>query len=125
MRLPLAVTAQLAECHRVVGVRGGLVGMRKRKMRKGTPKYPQPRDVGPVMQALLHYIPTDASPVYGRHESLKHTPCFRVKGVTNEIPWTVDIYRGHFYHVQVEEWSEPLRTVPALISFLWKRLSIS
>ena len=94
-------------------------------MRKGPPQFPSPRDIAPVMNAVRQYIPMDTPLIYGMRFSLvKHTPNFRLMGVTKEIPWTVDVYRGHFYHVQVEGWSEQLRSIPILISFLRRHLEV-
>ena len=94
-------------------------------MRRRPYKLLQPREVSPVMKAIRELIPMDVPLMYGHGQSLKHVPHFRLKSQTNEIEWTVDVYRGHFYRVQVEGWSETFRTVPTLISFLWQHLSIS
>ena len=93
-------------------------------MRKGAPKYPQPRDVAPVFQAIKQFIPMDSSPVYGMWHSLKNVPCFRLRGVTKEVLWTVDVYRGHFYHVQIDGKSETIKSIPALVVFLRQRLQV-
>jgi hypothetical protein len=93
-------------------------------MRKGRPKYPQPRDVGPVVQALQWHIPMDGDLIGGMRESLKHVPNYRVKSQTNEIEWFVDIYRGSFYHVSVADSTEICKTIPSLVSYLWLKLGI-
>lgn len=93
-------------------------------MRKGSPKFLQPSDVAPVMNAVKKYIPMDVPLMYGHGQSLKHVPHFRLKGVTHEIAWTVDIYRGNFYNVQIDGWSEQFKSIPSLVSFLWKRLEV-
>ena len=87
-------------------------------MRKGRPKYPQPRDVGPVMRALEIHIPVDEPLIYGMRESVKHVPNFRIQGITNGITWTVDVYRGGFCHAQVGEQSERFNSIMLLINFL-------
>jgi hypothetical protein len=93
-------------------------------MRKGRPKYPQPRDVTPVMRALQLHIPMDTPLMYGMRESLRHVPNFRIKAATNEIVWVVDVYKGHFYHVAVGDSTEVHTTIPALINHLWRGLGI-
>jgi hypothetical protein len=67
----------------------------------------------------------DAAPVYGMRESLKHVPNFRLKAQTNEIEWCVDIYRGHFYHVSVQDSTEICKNIPSLVSYLWRMLGIN
>lgn len=93
-------------------------------MRKGSPKFPQPRDVGPVMLAIRKYIPMDVPLMHGMRESLKHVPNYRLKSQTNEIEWCVDIYRGHFYNVSVQDSTEICRTIPSLVSYLRRMLGI-
>jgi len=94
-------------------------------LRKGTPKFPQPRDVAPVITAVQTHIPMDVALVCERRFSLtKQAPNFRLKSQTNEIEWCVDIYRGHFYHVTVGGSTEICRTIPNLVSYLWLRLGI-
>lgn len=93
-------------------------------MRKGRPKYPQPRDVAPVMNALRQHIPMDVPWAYGMRESLRHVPNFRIKAYTNEIMWTVDVYKGHFYHVTIGNSMEIFATIPTLISYMWRVLGI-
>ncbi len=94
-------------------------------MRKGTPKPPRPRDVAPVMNALRRHIPMDSPIMCGMRESLKHIPNFRIKGFTNEVPWTVDVYKGDFYYVSVKDTTEIHQTIPSLIRYLWKTLGIT
>jgi hypothetical protein len=89
-------------------------------MRKGRPKYPQPRDVGPVVQALRLHVPMDAPMAMGMRESLSHVPNFRLIAQTNEIQWTVDVYKGPMYHVQIRSQSERFVSIPPLIQFIFK-----
>ena len=92
-------------------------------MRKGNSKSPlQPSEVAPVMKAVRELVPMDVPLTYGHGHSLKHVPNFRLKSQTNEIEWCVDIYRGHFYHVTVGGSSEICKTIPILVSHLWRML---
>lgn len=107
---------------------GTVVGvfLERKTMRKGNLKSPlQPSEVGLVMKMIRELIPTDVPLVCGHgHSIVKHTPHFRLKGITKDIPWIVDIYRGHFYHVQIDGWSEQFRSIPTLVCFLRQRLDI-
>ena len=92
-------------------------------MRKGRPKYPQPREVGPVIRALQLHIPVDAPLMLGMRESLKHVPNYRIRGITGGIEWMVDVYRSGFCHVQVQGgWSEQFKAIPPLVTYLKLRL---
>jgi hypothetical protein len=66
----------------------------------------------------------DAQWQYGMRESLRHVPNFRIKALTNEIPWVVDVYKGHFYHVTTRGSTEICRTIPALVTYLWRVLGL-
>jgi hypothetical protein len=91
-------------------------------MRKGRPRYPQPRDVFPVIRAIQKHIPLDTPMTYGMRESVSHVPNFRIQAVTSEISWTVDIYHRGFYYVQIAGDSEKFTTIPLLLNYLRKKL---
>ena len=76
------------------------------------------------MLAIRKYIPMDVPLMHGMRESLKHVPNYRLKSQTNEIEWCVDIYRGHFYNVSTQDSTEICRTIPSLVSYLWRMLGI-
>jgi len=86
-------------------------------MRKGRPKYPQPREVGPVLKALQFHFP-ESEISWETRESIKHVPCRRISGVTNEKKWIVDVYRGGFMYAQVESTSESFTSLFLLLNFL-------
>jgi hypothetical protein len=95
-------------------------------MRKtSTPRYPQPRDVAPVKRALEQYIPMEAPLQYCMRFSIKNTPNFRLQSQTNEIVWYVDVYKGHYYHVTINSSTEVCRTIPALVTYMWRRLGVT
>jgi hypothetical protein len=93
-------------------------------MRKGLLKPPRPKDVKPVLRALVQHIPMDAPLMYGMRESIRHVPNFRIKAQTNEIEWFVDIYKGSFYHVSVKGSKEIFTTIPTLVTYLWRMLGV-
>lgn len=92
-------------------------------MRKGRPKYPQPKEIVPVIRSLEKHIPTEVPLSYEKRESLNHVPNFRVRGEVEGVGWTVDIYKGGYFHVQVMDDSERFDHLPLVLNFLRARLA--
>ena len=94
-------------------------------MRKKAFKAPKQSEVGPVYRALLQFVPTDIPLVSGMRESLKHVPNYRIRGVTNEITWTVDVYHRGWFFAQVGDVHDYFEHIPPLLNFLLKYLRVT
>jgi hypothetical protein len=94
-------------------------------MRKSRLRYPQAKDIALVIHALRARVPMDAEVETEWRESDKSVPNLRVKASTQEVPWQVDIYSGHYYVARVGGYpSEVLNSIPSLVLYVLRILRV-
>jgi len=94
-------------------------------VRKRIHAYPKPVEIAKVMRALENCVPVDAKPETGWRESLNLVPNYRIRGTTQEIDWTVDVYCGKYYVVSVgSRLPEECKSIPQLIGHLRRMLGL-
>jgi len=77
-----------------------------------------------VVSALRSFIPS-VQPVCAFRKSASGRMNLRYQANTNGLPWTVDLYQGHYYRAHVGTGiGEVLRSVPALIGYLKRTLGV-
>ena len=87
-------------------------------------RYPKLKDVA-VAYGLLNRIPVERPLEVGWRRSLHEVPNYRVKGQTNRIEWTADIYAGSFFVAQVgNRPSETCDNLRSLIGYLTRMLQV-
>jgi hypothetical protein len=78
-----------------------------------------------VMYTLRANVPSSPPVcVYRRSESGRLN--LRYQAETNGLPWTVDIYQGHYYRARVgSAMGDILRSLPSLIGYLCRYLGVT
>jgi len=77
-----------------------------------------------AVTTLRQTIPSDR-PKCAIRESLNGRPNLRYQAETNGLPWTVDIYLGHYYRAHVgSATGEVFRSLPSLIGYLTRTLGV-
>ena len=96
-------------------------------MRRPTkPRYPPLYRMHQALGALRVHVPTDAPITSHWRQSLQGTPNLRVIGTTHGDAWTVDVYSGNFYRVQIQNAaSEVCRSIPEAVGYLRLRLNLN
>lgn len=85
---------------------------------------PKMRSTAIVISALRNYVPSSEPRCEFRY-SERGVPNVRYEAETNNIPWTVDIYMGHFYRAHISgHTGEVFRTIPALLGYLLRSLHV-
>jgi hypothetical protein len=92
-----------------------------RRQRKRLPKA---KDIATAMRALSACVPMHERPEHGLRESLKGVVNYRIRSVTNDREWTVDVYRGDYFVVTCRGFVMPCPSVPSAVGHLRRMLGL-
>jgi hypothetical protein len=93
-------------------------------MRTIAKRYPRKKDVAITLRTLQACIPMDRKPMGELRFSQSGAPNYRLSCTTNEKMWTVDLYSGQYYVVQVAGLTEIQNSLPSLVAFLCRMLKV-
>ena len=89
------------------------------------PRFPRPQSLILAHRAICTYVPSEELPVYEWRKSNAGTPNLRISAITNDLPWIVDVYSGHFFRCSVGSQPGSIhKTMLSLVGHLRKALNL-
>jgi len=92
-------------------------------MRSRRPVYPRKIDVDMAIRAL-GLVPIDEPITTSWRNSHAGNPNLRVKAITKNVEWLVDVYPRNYFFVRVESHTQVCRSLPSLIGYICRMLGV-
>jgi hypothetical protein len=94
-------------------------------MRKKRPIYPRKPDIDIVLRALRSLVPMDTPLEMSWRNSHAGNPNLRVKSLTKNIEWVVDVYPRNYFYVCVDRhFTQACHSIPSLVGYICRMLGV-